>query len=139
MMARHKLTDLSGVGEATAAKLAARGFATVATVAEATPTALQTVPGIGAARAASLRDQAATLERRDSEEDSDPQEESGSGGKPGKGKKKKKKKKKDKKGGKKGKSGKRGKKRNKKKDKRRKGRDRGTRKNKKNKKGNKPE
>jgi transcription termination factor NusA len=116
-MSDPKLSDISGVGPATARLLAESGFASVEAIATATPQELARVPGFGEARAAAVIAAAGT---------SHPVGDApGSGTKPrkskkgaGKGKKKEKKgKKRKKKDGKKGKKGKKknGKKKKKKK------------------------
>ena len=51
-MARPKLTDIKGIGEATAARLAETRIRSVKAVAEAPREKLAKVPGFGAARAA---------------------------------------------------------------------------------------
>jgi hypothetical protein len=54
-MAKPKLTDISGIGEATAAQLAKAKIHNVAALAKAAPEKLSAVPGFAAARAARVQ------------------------------------------------------------------------------------
>lgn len=110
-MSDPKLSEISGVGPATARLLADSGFATVESVSKATPPELARVPGFGEARAAAVIAAAGSLQSTGDAPGSEPNPKKAKK-KDGKGKKKKKKngkrkrkkdKKKDSKKGKKGK------------------------------------
>lgn len=111
-MSDPKLSEISGVGPATARLLAESGFASVESVAKATPGELARVPGFGEARAAAVIAAAVSLQSRGKAP--------GSVAKPEKTKKKADKDKKDKKDKKKEKKGKGKKKDSKKKKKKKK-------------------
>ena len=74
-MKQTKLTDVSGVGPATAEVLAKHGIDTPEALADASLAKLVTVPGIGAERAASLKEAATrvllrgTLDEKEAEND----------------------------------------------------------------------
>ena len=55
------ITDISGIGDTTAQQMKAHGFDSVEAVAQATVEQLVAVPGIGAARAAALKESASRL------------------------------------------------------------------------------
>ena len=55
------ITDISGIGDATAQRMKAHGFESVEDVAQASIERLAAVPGIGEVRAAALRDSARGL------------------------------------------------------------------------------
>lgn len=96
------ITDISGIGDATAQRLKTHGIASVEDVAQASIEQLAAVPGIGDSRAGALRESARGLLPDASASDESPEaspapagDDAGTGGrKDGKGKKNKKEKKK---------------------------------------------
>lgn len=114
------ITDISGIGDATAQQMRTHGIDSVEAVAQASIEQLAAVPGIGAARAAALREAARRLLPNDEAGTEGPEAVPASAGDGatanGKDVKEKKDRKKDKKKGK-GKKQKKGKKKGKKKDK----------------------